>query len=342
MAKHVEGGELGEPTGWFAVATARELLRDRVHPSQIGRHELVVWRAQDGRARVAGAQCPHLGAHLGHVGSLKGGNLVCGFHGFSFDGDGACVSTGYGGRVPPRACLKIWPSIEVDGVVLAWRHPEVSDPTWTVPPADEAGWTKPQWHTSSFAGHPMEITENSVDLGHLKVLHGYASLHQPASATTDGPALQASYSFSRPWRLAWPPAPTLDAMIEVSVYGLGFSRVELHVTSIGARFRLWVLPTSSGDGQVTLRLGAAARQHWDHDAPGPLRRVPPRLSAPLLRAFTLAGLVGDVAQDREVWQSKRHLSRPALAPGDGPIGLYRHWAKQFFVQPDVASAPDQL
>ena len=338
--KLAERGELGEPTGWFAVATARELLGDRVRPSRIGHHELVVWRSVDGQARVADAQCPHMGAHLGDVGSLKDGNLVCGFHGFSFDGDGACVSTGYGGRVPPRACLKMWPSIEVDGVVLAWRHPEVSAPSWTVAPADASGWTRPQWNTSSFAGHPMEITENSVDLGHLQVLHGYASLDQPTSATADGPLLRASYSFSRPWRLAWPPAPTLDATIEVSAYGLGFSRVELHVATIGARFRLWVLPTLSGDGHVTLRLGAAARLRLDDDAPGPLRRFPPRLSAPLLRGFTLAGLVGDVAQDRKVWRSKRHLSRPALAPGDGPIGLYRQWAKQFFALPDLAASPD--
>jgi 3-Ketosteroid 9alpha-hydroxylase C-terminal domain len=107
---------------------------------------------------------------------------------------------------------------------------------------------------------------------------------------------------------------------DVAVYGLGFSRVDLTVHTLAARARLWVLPTPLGDGRVCLRLGTAAhRAGW-------LRS---RLIARVIRDFVLLGLVNDVAQDRRVWATKRHLPRPALAAGDGPVGLYRRWAGQF-------------
>ena len=43
-----------------------------------------------------------------------------------------------------------------------------------------------------------------------------------------------------------------------------------------------------------------------------------------------ASLVHDARQDFAIWQHKRYLSAPALAAGDGPIGKYRAWARQFY------------
>lgn len=40
--------------------------------------------------------------------------------------------------------------------------------------------------------------------------------------------------------------------------------------------------------------------------------------------------VTDVGQDVPLWEHKRYLDAPALAVGDGPIGLYRRWARQFY------------
>ena len=64
-------------------------------------------------------------------------------------------------------------------------------------------------------------------------------------------------------------------------------------------------------------------------APAVLRVLPARLTAPAIRDFALIGLVNDVAQDRRVWATKRHLVQPAIAEEDGPIGPYRRWADQF-------------
>ena len=47
----------------------------------------------------------------------------------------------------------------------------------------------------------------------------------------------------------------------------------------------------------------------------------------------------DVGQDFAIWEHKRHMHRPALADGDGPIGPYRRWVRQFYESGVVASEP---
>ena len=51
----------------------------------------------------------------------------------------------------------------------------------------------------------------------------------------------------------------------------------------------------------------------------------------LARAIDVhASLVHDAQQDFLIWENKRYLARPALARGDGPIGKFRLWARQFY------------
>jgi len=42
------------------------------------------------------------------------------------------------------------------------------------------------------------------------------------------------------------------------------------------------------------------------------------------------GFVHDTKQDFPIWENKLYTSPPALARGDGPIGKYRLWARQFY------------
>lgn len=332
--------ELPMPSGWFAVALSRELPRGHVIPARLGAQDLVVWRDDGGAPSVASAWCPHLGAHLGHLGQVRGRALVCGFHGFAFGADGSCLATGYDGKVPPRARLTTWPVTEVDGVVLTYHGAAGLPPSWTVPPADATGWTAPRWRTLTFTGHPMEVTENSVDVGHLAFIHGYSAVREISRASTEGPVLTARYAMTRTGRIYGVPVPAMRTTFDVAAYGLGFSRVDVTVHTLGTQARLWVLPTPLGDGTVRLRLGTAARRTTSPEAPGALRLVPASLTARVIRDFTLLGLANDVAQDRRVWETKRHLRRPALAAGDGPIGLYRRWAGQFMpASPDDLSRP---
>jgi hypothetical protein len=92
-----------------------------------------------------------------------------------------------------------------------------------------------------------------------------------------------------------------------------------------------------------LRIGASVRKASGPETPAALRWLPARLTATAFRDFALLGLANDVSQDRRIWQTKHHLPLPAIAEGDGPIGTYRHWARQFLpgatVQPPRAEEP---
>lgn len=315
------------------MATTNELARGDVLPARLGGEDLVAWRTTGGEPRVAGAWCPHLGAHLGHSGSVEGERLRCGFHGFCFDAEGRCESSGYAGRAPAKAQLRMRPVRETGGMVLTWLDParpaEPGEPDFAIPDLTLDGWTRPSWRDSTFASHPMETTENSVDIGHLAWLHGYDDVAELEPATVEGPTLRARYQMTRGRRSTGLPLPTMTTEFDVTVHGLGVSIVDLTVVTLGVRQRLYVLPTPLGDGLVRLRLGVTTRLDPLESMPTALRRVPPQLLARAIREFTLIGLYFDVRQDRRVWTTKRHVPHPMLAEGDGPIGLYRKWAGQF-------------
>jgi cholesterol 7-desaturase len=328
-AEAIPVSDLPVPRGWFAVATSADLPRGRVVRAKIDSEELVIWRTDKGSLCAASAWCPHLGAHLGRVGRVRGEQLECGFHGFRFGVDGHCQATGYGGRVPGRATLRTRQVRETGGVVFGWLDPGGGSPSFEIPDIDLAGWARPVWRKMTFAGHPLETTENSVDFGHLGWMHGYDAVAELEPAHVENATLRARYQMTRGGRSSGLRLPTVRTVFDVSVYGLGVSIVDLTVLTLGVRQRLFVLPTPVGDGMVTLRLGVSGSLEPLESMPKALRHLPPALLAPVLSQFTMLGLYYDVAQDRRIWVTKRHVRFPVLVDGDGPIGLYRHWASQF-------------
>jgi phenylpropionate dioxygenase-like ring-hydroxylating dioxygenase large terminal subunit len=106
------------PNGWFVVGTSGELGKGKILERRYFGKEWVLWRDASGEAHFHEAYCPHLGAHLGD-GCVKGNSLRCPFHGFEFSGEGACVSTPYGKKPPPRARLVGLPVREQNGLLLA-------------------------------------------------------------------------------------------------------------------------------------------------------------------------------------------------------------------------------
>ena len=74
------------PFGWFALEYSSQLAIGDVQALSYFGRELVLFRTESGEARALDAFCPHLGAHLGHGGVVKGDRIACPFHGWQFDG----------------------------------------------------------------------------------------------------------------------------------------------------------------------------------------------------------------------------------------------------------------
>ena len=314
------------PSGWFALAAASELSSQSVLTRRIAGEPYVLFRDGSGRPAAIGAYCPHLGAHMGHGGCVKGGTLVCPFHGFRFDREGTCVATGYGTKPPAGARVRSLPTAESGGWILAWYAPEEDEPSWSVPVLSEVGWTPLRHHAVGLATHPQETTENSVDLGHFTFVHGYRDFRMDHFETR-GPYLHSRYAFTRPEGF---PGFGKNLRIEISVHvwGLGFSYVDVNIPKTGLLTRQFVLPTAVSEGRTELRLGMALRPA--EGARGLTSLLPPWALSRIVAPLAIRHYVRDVMQDRAIWENKIHLTRPMLATGDGPIGRYRRWCRQFY------------
>ena len=159
------------PRGWFAVGVTSELDVGDVMPARYFGQELVLVRTAEGRATLFDAYCPHLGAHLGHGGSVEGENLVCPFHGWRFGTDGACSGMPYGKRIPAAAKTKSWPVLEQNGVIYAWFDPDDAAPTYDMKCFDDSNWTPMVSKRWLIKGHSQEVCENSVDYSHFRFIH---------------------------------------------------------------------------------------------------------------------------------------------------------------------------
>ena len=129
------------PRGWYVVAESADVPVGDVVPAKAMGRELVVFRSDDGTPHVADAYCPHLGAHLGHGGTVEGSRIRCPFHGWEFDGrSGKCEFIANGDPVPPLAKLRKWHVHERYGVIFVWFHEEGEPPWFEV--ADLQEWAK--------------------------------------------------------------------------------------------------------------------------------------------------------------------------------------------------------
>ena len=325
------------PEGWYFVASRRDVTKAKLIRKTWMGESIVVWCDDGGRVCVAEAFCPHLGADMGPEGGgrICAGRLVCPFHGYEFDTTGQCVATPF--AEPPRtAKLRVFETREVLGLVFAWWGIGDRPPQWSLPPdpPDPEGWTDFEIWTTRFPGHPQETTENSVDLAHLRYVHGYDNVSPVGEATVDGPRLESRFDFKRSRTIAKFAKFTFDISANTQVFGLGYSFVEVHEHSIGMDMRLWVLATPVDGTLIDLTL---VSQVFEIRKPRRLfvglGFLPVSLRAPLMNRFLAAQQHDDVLQDVVIWGRKRYVSRPRLCRSDGKIMPYRAYCSQFYPEP---------
>lgn len=304
--------------------------------------EIVAWIDDDRRVCVADAYCPHLGADLGPDagGLVCEGRLVCPFHGYEFDTTGQCVATPFA-PAPKTAKLPVYDTQEVAGLIFAWWGIEGREPQWRLPqdPLDHAGWSDHRINTLRFPGHPQETTENSVDLAHLRYVHGYDNVDPVVEFSVDGPLLETRFNFKRTRTVARFATMTFEVSASTHIFGLGYSFVEIHERSIGMDMRLWVLATPVDGNLIDMSLVSQVREIRN-----PKRKIlglgflPVRWRAPIMNRIMSSQQREDVLQDLIIWENKEYRSRPRLCRSDGRIMPFRYYCAQFYPDPDDSPA----
>lgn len=86
-----EGMGPAEAGGWWPVALS-DAARDGPHAVTLFGESLVLWHDGSGRAVLQRDRCPHRGARLSLGRVCDDGTLQCPYHGWRFDGQGACTA----------------------------------------------------------------------------------------------------------------------------------------------------------------------------------------------------------------------------------------------------------
>lgn len=327
------------PEGWYLVATRDEIQREQLLEKHWMGEQVVAWCDDEGRISVSDAYCPHLGSHLGPEagGRVYDGKLVCPFHGFEFDIGGQCVATP--SAAPPRSArLELYETRELAGMIFAWYGTAGRAPQWDLPleEPEQDGWSGLSFYSTRLRGHPQETTENAIDLSHLSYVHGFSEVTQLGPVDFDAHVMRTNFEFNHAVRVGGLPLGTFDIAAAVSVYGLGYSFVEVHERNIDMRTRLFTLATPTDGEEIELTLASQVRR-IEH----PQRRLigmaflPVWLRTRIMNWFALSLEALGVRQDNVIWSRKRYRARPRLCRSDGEIMAYRAWCAQFY--PDAES-----
>ncbi len=306
------------PFGWFCVAISGDLAPGDVTAAKYFGRDLVVWRDDHGDHHVGDAYCPHLGAHLGIGGTVAGTELECPFHGWKFDGDGACTSIPYSERVNKKAKLRAYPVIVRNRFVFAWFHPHDTEPQWDIPEMDEVGdpaWT--DFYSSSYIVKtiPQEMAENGVDPAHFKYVHGTDTVAEMVSYDTDGPCstMLSKQSYVTPKGVEW-------GRIDVYSHGPGFARVFFEIPNLVGAWNL-ACTTPIDDDTTQVRFNFIVQRHASAE-----------FTDVIANAF-VKEINKQVNEDTPIWENKAFQAVPALADTDGPILKFRKWYAQFYAEP---------
>jgi vanillate O-demethylase monooxygenase subunit len=157
---------------WYVAAYSREVGDDLLARTVLG-EPLVLYRTAAGDAVALADRCVHRRFPLS-MSRRDGDRIVCGYHGFTYEPSGACVSVPAQTRIPRTARVPSYPIVEQDSLVWVWiGEPGGADPT-TIPRApwlDAPGWTTVRGMEPLAARYRL-LVDNLLDLSHETYLHG--------------------------------------------------------------------------------------------------------------------------------------------------------------------------
>ncbi|WP_328475523.1 Rieske (2Fe-2S) protein [Streptomyces sp. NBC_00377] len=312
------------PDGWY-MGLAGEVKPGQVVTRRLGREDVVLWRTAQGTLHGNRPYCPHLGAHLGVGGTVQGDTLVCPFHGFRFDATGACVRS-YD-AAPVKAALRTVEVREMCGFILAWNHHAGAPPVWEIPRLNDTGWSAPAQASIEFSSHPQEVMENFVDTGPVTRLHQNTIVGcEVTGLKPDGQSWSADFAL----RLRLPGGHTFAHAFSSEIHGLGYLLAEIDIPY--GSLRAWLMNIPSGAWRVRSTFLFSVRS----TLPRPVKGVYAALAShAALWANLNTVMLPDNGGDVPLWNAKRYKDPPHLAAGDGPIGRYRKWCRQFYPQDTV-------
>lgn len=168
---------------WYQAGWAHEIVQAPL-ARRIAGEPVVFWRTKAGRVVAFEDRCPHRLAPLS-LGKVVGDSLQCGYHGVTFDANGACVRIPGQDDLPTGACVRSYRVVDKWNCIWLWLgQPERADETlipdfhWMTEP----GWAPITGRLHWQANYQL-LVDNLLDLSHEAFLH-LATIGNPAVADT--------------------------------------------------------------------------------------------------------------------------------------------------------------
>lgn len=157
---------------WYVAAYGDE-IGDELFARTICGEPLVLYRTSTGTVAALADRCVHRRFPLSRS-QRVGDDIVCGYHGFTYDCTGSCVAVPGQTRIPRTARVRAYPVVEQDSFVWVW----IGDPEHAVaadvpraPWLAQDGWTTVHGREPLAARYSL-LMDNLMDLSHETYLHG--------------------------------------------------------------------------------------------------------------------------------------------------------------------------
>lgn len=190
---------------WYPVAPTHALA-DTPMPFTLLGEDIVLWRTADGSPAALRDRCCHRTAKLSR-GWNDAGCLVCGYHGWKYDGTGAVVD------IPQRPAGGIPKGLKTDAYRCEERHGVVwvalAEPLHDIPDIPEASdpaYRRVDEFYEVWNAPGLRIMENSFDNAHFSYVHAktFGIIEEPEPAplsiepTSDGFLMRAQVPVKNP------------------------------------------------------------------------------------------------------------------------------------------------
>jgi len=171
---------------WYVAGRSEDFGRSLAAVTML-EEEIVIYRDTNGVAVALEDACPHRKLPLSR-GTIEGDNVVCGYHGLTFDCSGECVIAPTQLDNPPRrAAVHSYPAVDRWGFLWVWMGDlSMANPSSIIdiPNFDNADWGKTPKGGMSMDCHYLYIIDNLLDPSHVAWVHltsfaGAGTDHRP-------------------------------------------------------------------------------------------------------------------------------------------------------------------
>lgn len=157
---------------WYAIARCEE-VGEALAPFKVLGEHIVAYRKADGTPVALEDACPHRKLPLS-MGRRRGDNIMCGYHGLTFNGSGTCVEAPTQGNIPSAARVKSYPLADRWGLVWIWMgEAAAADPAKIIhiDNHDSPGWGLTNGDSMTCGCNYLYLVDNLLDPSHVAWVH---------------------------------------------------------------------------------------------------------------------------------------------------------------------------